>query len=1269
MDEKQKNEIPSEKTNSSPNKDNSKNDKINDVNHNEKEKEVKVGNYIIKKTLGKGTFAKVKLAIHLPKKEKVAIKIIEKRRLKEEDDIIRLKREFEMLTQFNNPNVISVSEIFESKDAYFTVMEYCDGGELFNYIVENKVLSDEKSAFFYFQIINGLEYIHSLGIVHRDLKPENLLLTSEHIIKIIDFGLSNYFDKNSRRLLETPCGSPCYASPEMLSGEGYDGFKIDIWATGIILFAMLCGFLPFDHKDNDKLFKKILECKIKFPKHLSDDAKDLLKKILVPNPRKRITIKEIKKHPFYLKGKEIFDNNFSIYQISRASSLNTSEEILIDSSFSKGNNLFWYEFKHRSQIIFINLPGFSEKNLIKNKKCKSLEKKETYFNIKKFIKKEKKQKKVKNEKFNKDNLYLNKNIEEDNISLTCNKSVYNMIGDINELCEKIIKQYKNENKNKIKNKFEKNSLLKNKEIDINNKFNTINTNIKNKAKNKNFSISNDVSIYNDKSTTKGKSIKKDNNDNINKIVKTEVSKTQTQKKNDNLKDLIKQKISNLKNGLKNKTNVPKQTIKVNTKKVEPIKTMFNDLFIKYKKISKINKLPKNIKDKIKEPNIKTARTTISKINKYKNILNIINQQSNKPNINIINKQNIIHHHHTNITNLTKTNYYSNIIINNSNQLKEDKNNLSLQNREKNQKDLINQQNEYLKNNKIISLQNNKKDKIKQNLKKISKDNIKIKNINNKQNPKNKSIGGITSTIEKDGEKNYGNLTLRQQRVNNQFKDIDINKFNNTFNKKQTKPNPKLSNVKGLKGLNLTYNINNYIKNIQKKIPKSKENISLEYSSKNNNMDLTSSNDKKNKFMNTFINMNNSSDNAQNAFYGKKYTNKNQKTKVNLNLNHLNQFIMNKNNFFFDSNIFNFTDRNINNNSNTKKLQNLNNSNLTKIQKKNYKYPKLNLNVLLTTHEQMKKENNIPANIRQQMRTQRYKVPQLATTSHGNNNVFNYFNSYITKEDILSNVGKNNFGNMTTNQIFSSYINKINKLNSKFLRNKKDFLNINKKINSTQTGKNHIFNNTSDNININKGQSKLKNLLNTNNLHDTYFNIINNNNNNINNVNKTNTSNFYTINNNQNYIKNKLNDNTKTKMKSKFISLKDKNCFYNNKKLSFNKSIEINNDNNKNIYNQNTLINQKTNYVNNKNHNNKSINIQKSINNSHLMNLKDYHYNVVNTEINPINKEYNLNYQYNKVNPSQILRNKRMIHLNTINLNPRKNININDINLNQNLKMK
>ena len=172
------------------NKENSKNE--------EKEKEIKIGNYLIQKTLGKGTFGKVKLGIYIPRNKKVAIKILEKNRIKEEDDMIRLKREFEMLSQFNHPNVITVSEIFESNKEYFTVMEFCEGGELFNYIVTNKRLSEEKSAFFYYQLINGLEYIHSLGIVHRDLKPENLLLTKDNILKIIDFGLSNYFKEIGR---------------------------------------------------------------------------------------------------------------------------------------------------------------------------------------------------------------------------------------------------------------------------------------------------------------------------------------------------------------------------------------------------------------------------------------------------------------------------------------------------------------------------------------------------------------------------------------------------------------------------------------------------------------------------------------------------------------------------------------------------------------------------------------------------------------------------------------------------------------------------------------------------------------------------------------------------------------------------------------------------------------------------------------------------------------------------------------------------------------
>ena len=259
----------------------------------------------------------------------MAIKILDKKKIVEKADLERILREMKMLSELDNEHIIKVSQIYENDSHYLIIMEYCEGGELFNYIVEKQRLSENESAYFYYQIIQGVEYIHSQGIAHRDLKPENLLLDKNKKIKIIDFGLSNYFDGIQK--LETPCGSPCYASPEMVGGNKYNGFFIDIWATGIILFAMLCGYLPFEDDNNDVLFKQILGGKIEYPSHLSEVSKDLLKKIIETNPEKRIKIEEIKKHPFYLMGKKIYEKKFT-------KKIQSVRELNPPTIFNKNNN-------------------------------------------------------------------------------------------------------------------------------------------------------------------------------------------------------------------------------------------------------------------------------------------------------------------------------------------------------------------------------------------------------------------------------------------------------------------------------------------------------------------------------------------------------------------------------------------------------------------------------------------------------------------------------------------------------------------------------------------------------------------------------------------------------------------------------------------------------------------------------------------------------------------------------------------------------------------
>lgn len=252
--------------------------------------------------LGQGAFGKVFLGKHELTGQEVAIKSINKINLsKEELDLIN--REIKFMTKLkNNANIIKIYQIIDSNSYLNIIMEVVKGGDLLGYIQSKGRLSEENSAIYFTQIVNALELIHSCNIVHRDIKPENMLLTEDkEMIKLTDFGLSNNCYKG--QLLMTSCGSPFYAPPEMILNRKYNK-SVDIWSLGVTLYHMLCGYLPFYDDNTEKLYKIILSCDLTFPNHLSTQAKDILKKLLTISPEKRITLIEIKKHPFYLSIKQ-----------------------------------------------------------------------------------------------------------------------------------------------------------------------------------------------------------------------------------------------------------------------------------------------------------------------------------------------------------------------------------------------------------------------------------------------------------------------------------------------------------------------------------------------------------------------------------------------------------------------------------------------------------------------------------------------------------------------------------------------------------------------------------------------------------------------------------------------------------------------------------------------------------------------------------------------------------------------------------------------------
>jgi 5'-AMP-activated protein kinase catalytic alpha subunit len=265
-----------------------------------------MGRYEIGKQLGQGTFAKVFYARNLTTSQAVAIKMINKDKVMKVGLMEQIKREISIMRLVKHPNVLQLFEVMASKSKIYFILEYAKGGELFNKIAKGGKLSEDAARKYFHQLISAVDYCHSRGVYHRDLKPENLLLDENENLKVSDFGLSALAEsKRQDGLLHTTCGTPAYVAPEVLSRKGYDGAKTDIWSCGVILFVLVAGYLPFHDTNLIEMYRKISRAEFRCPRIFSTELKDLLYKILDPDPSTRISIARIKRSAWYRKPVEV----------------------------------------------------------------------------------------------------------------------------------------------------------------------------------------------------------------------------------------------------------------------------------------------------------------------------------------------------------------------------------------------------------------------------------------------------------------------------------------------------------------------------------------------------------------------------------------------------------------------------------------------------------------------------------------------------------------------------------------------------------------------------------------------------------------------------------------------------------------------------------------------------------------------------------------------------------------------------------------------------
>lgn len=256
---------------------------------------LRVGFYEIEGTIGRGNFAVVKLARHRITKTEVAIKIIDKTQL-DPSNLAKVYREVEVMKLVNHPNIVKLYQVMETKSMLYLVSEYAPQGEIFEYIARHGRMSEALARRKFWQMVQAVEYCHSRRVVHRDLKAENLLLDSNMNIKIADFGFSNFWSPSSN--LNTWCGSPPYAAPEVFEGQQYKGPEIDVWSLGVVLYVLVCGALPFDGSTLHALRDRVLSGRFRIPFFMSSECESLLRRILVLDPTRRYTLQQVKSHPW-----------------------------------------------------------------------------------------------------------------------------------------------------------------------------------------------------------------------------------------------------------------------------------------------------------------------------------------------------------------------------------------------------------------------------------------------------------------------------------------------------------------------------------------------------------------------------------------------------------------------------------------------------------------------------------------------------------------------------------------------------------------------------------------------------------------------------------------------------------------------------------------------------------------------------------------------------------------------------------------------------------